>query len=67
MKPVNEAPSKAVFVEARPQRVREFLEQNGTEIRLRATQEIEKMVARDGVEPPTPAFSGLKLTVIAST
>ena len=28
---------------------------------------IENMVARDGVEPPTPAFSGPKLTVIAST
>jgi hypothetical protein len=26
---------------------------------------IENMVARDGVEPPTPAFSGSKLTVIA--
>jgi hypothetical protein len=25
------------------------------------------VVARDGVEPPTPAFSGSKLTVIAST
>ncbi len=23
---------------------------------------IEKMVARDGVEPPTPAFSGLRST-----
>jgi len=28
---------------------------------------IENMVARDGVEPPTPAFSGPKLTVITST
>src|SRR6266567_6852734 len=25
------------------------------------------MVARDGVEPPTPAFSGPKLTVITAT
>jgi len=25
------------------------------------------MVARDGVEPPTPAFSGPKLTVITTT
>src|SRR5207302_165865 len=26
----------------------------------------ENMVARDGVEPPTPAFSGLRLTVITT-
>jgi hypothetical protein len=26
---------------------------------MRNVQVIEKMVARDGVEPPTPAFSGL--------
>ena len=27
-----------------------------------AVQIIENMVARDGVEPPTPAFSGLRST-----
>jgi hypothetical protein len=30
-------------------------------------QVLWNVVARDGVEPPTPAFSGSKLTVIAST
>jgi hypothetical protein len=29
-------------------------------------QVIEKMVARDGVEPPTPAFSGLTSPVVTS-
>jgi len=24
---------------------------------------IENMVARDGIEPPTPAFSGLRSTI----
>jgi hypothetical protein len=28
---------------------------------------IENMVARDGVEPPTPAFSGATETVLAVT
>ena len=28
----------------------------------RDVQVIENMVARDGVEPPTPAFSGLRST-----
>jgi len=28
---------------------------------------IENMVARDGVEPPTPAFSGAPETVLAVT
>jgi len=27
----------------------------------------EMMVARDGVEPPTPAFSGLRESIIATT
>ena len=27
---------------------------------------IEKMVARDGVEPPTPAFSGLRSTSVSA-
>ena len=31
------------------------------------SQVLWNVVARDGVEPPTPAFSGSKLTVIAST
>jgi hypothetical protein len=30
-------------------------------------QLLENMVAREGAEPPTPAFSGPILTVIAST
>jgi hypothetical protein len=29
---------------------------------MRDVQVIENMVARDGVEPPTPAFSGLRST-----
>ena len=29
---------------------------------MREVQVIESMVARDGVEPPTPAFSGLRST-----
>jgi hypothetical protein len=29
---------------------------------MRDVQVIESMVARDGVEPPTPAFSGLRST-----
>jgi hypothetical protein len=29
---------------------------------LRDAQVVESMVARDGVEPPTPAFSGLRST-----
>ena len=29
---------------------------------MRDMQVIENMVARDGVEPPTPAFSGLRST-----
>jgi hypothetical protein len=28
---------------------------------------IENMVARDGIEPPTPAFSGLRESIIATT
>jgi hypothetical protein len=31
-----------------------------------AMQVIDSMVARDGVEPPTPAFSGLRLSVIST-
>jgi len=31
------------------------------------SNDVMQVVARDGVEPPTPAFSGSKLTVIAST
>jgi hypothetical protein len=34
---------------------------------MRDVQVIENVVARDGVEPPTPAFSGSKLIVISST
>jgi len=30
-------------------------------------QLIENMVARDGVEPPTPAFSGLHYAVASTT
>jgi hypothetical protein len=29
---------------------------------MEALQVIEMMVARDGIEPPTPAFSGLRST-----
>jgi len=36
-------------------------------IRLSAAKFFGMMVARDGVEPPTPAFSGPKLTVITTT
>ena len=32
------------------------------EFRLCATKFFGMMVARDGVEPPTPAFSGLRST-----
>ena len=35
------------------------IEQNGTNSGLKDGCKIEKMVARDGIEPPTPAFSGL--------
>jgi hypothetical protein len=35
------------------------MEQIGVSRRL---QVLENMVARDGVEPPTPAFSGLRST-----
>jgi hypothetical protein len=31
-----------------------------------ALQVIDSMVARDGVEPPTPAFSGLYSTIVIS-
>jgi hypothetical protein len=31
----------------------------------RGVQVIENMVARDGVEPPTPAFSGLRTTSVS--
>jgi hypothetical protein len=34
----------------------------GWEFPLFATKFFEMMVARDGVEPPTPAFSGLRST-----
>jgi hypothetical protein len=30
-------------------------------------QTIENMVARDGVEPPTPAFSVLRYAVVSTT
>ena len=33
---------------------------------MRDLQVIESMVARDGVEPPTPAFSGLRSTTCAT-
>jgi hypothetical protein len=33
---------------------------------FRGFQVIEKMVARDGVEPPTPAFSGLQFARAAN-
>jgi hypothetical protein len=29
---------------------------------MRDVEVVEKMVAREGVEPPTPAFSGLRST-----
>ena len=34
----------------------------GWKFRLSAAKFFEMMVARDGVEPPTPAFSGLRST-----
>ena len=34
----------------------------GWEFRLLAANIFRMMVARDGVEPPTPAFSGLRST-----
>ena len=34
---------------------------------LVALQVIENMVARDGVEPPTPAFSGLATTIVSAS
>ena len=34
----------------------------GWKFPLFATKFFEMMVARDGVEPPTPAFSGLRST-----
>src|SRR5581483_266705 len=39
----------------------------GWKFRLLAAKSFGVMVARDGVEPPTPAFSGPKLTVITTT
>jgi hypothetical protein len=35
---------------------------NGTKLESAILQVIGMMVARDGVEPPTPAFSGLRST-----
>jgi hypothetical protein len=32
-----------------------------------SAKSIEMMVARDGVEPPTPAFSGLHYAVASTT
>jgi hypothetical protein len=32
-----------------------------------AQSQENKVVARDGVEPPTPAFSGLEKTVFSTT
>jgi hypothetical protein len=35
----------------------------GGKFRVRAAKFFGMMVARDGVEPPTPAFSGLRYAV----
>ncbi len=37
----------------------------GWEFRLCAANFFRMMVARDGVEPPTPAFSGLRTTSLS--
>jgi len=39
----------------------------GWKIRLSAVKFFRMMVARDGVEPPTPAFSGLDSRVFTMT
>jgi len=39
----------------------------GWKFPLFATKFFGMMVARDGVEPPTPAFSGLRESIIATT
>ena len=37
----------------------------GLEINKKAHKSFGMMVARDGVEPPTPAFSGLQSTTLS--
>jgi hypothetical protein len=39
----------------------------GWKFRLKAAKFFRMMVAREGVEPPTPAFSGPRLSVITTT
>ncbi len=39
----------------------------GWEFPTKAAKFFRMMVARDGVEPPTPAFSGLRESIIATT
>jgi len=39
----------------------------GGEIRTCAAKAFGMMVARDGVEPPTPAFSALRYAVVSTT
>jgi hypothetical protein len=39
----------------------------GLDINQKAHKSFGMMVARDGVEPPTPAFSGLEKTVFSTT
>jgi hypothetical protein len=38
----------------------------GWKFRLSAAKFFRMMVARDGVEPPTPAFSGLRITSLST-